>query len=93
MEKNFELLAIILASLSILTANVVSLRTNETLLRRLVLNQKKIDAVKNLFSVALERVSDIERHLASTTGYQIRGTSSHLIESLLDDYENDDTGF
>lgn len=93
MEQKIELLAVILASASILVMNISAIRNNEALLRRLVLNQKKIDVVKNLFSVSLERIVDVEHFLSSKHGFQIRGTTNNLIDGLIDDYENNDTGF
>lgn len=93
MERQIELLAVILASASILVMNISAIRSNEALIRRLVLNQKKIDVVKNLFSVSLERIVDIELFLSSKHGFHARVATSHLIDGLLADYESNDTGF
>ena len=93
MEKQIELLAVILASVSIVVANLNVAQSGQGALRRLVLNQKRIDAVKNLNAVFQGRMNDVEKFLSVHHGYQIRGAVESLIDELNKDYDDDDTGF
>lgn len=93
MEKNVELLAIILASSSIIIANYTSTQINKDSLRRLALNQKRLELTKNMMAVLKGRVADIEKYLTANYGYQIRNSTDNITEELQNDYQNEDTGF
>ena len=93
MEKQIELLAVILASVSIVVVNLNIMQSGQGTLRRLVLNQKKIDAVRSLNAVLQGRMNDVEKFLSVNYGYQIRGAAEGAINELNKDYNDDDTGF
>ena len=93
MEKQIELLAVILASVSIVVVNLNIMQSGQGTLRRLVLNQKKIDAVRSLNAVLQGRMNDVEKFLSVNYGYQIRGAVEGAINELNKDYNDDDTGF
>lgn len=93
MEKNIELLTIFIASLSIISMNLSIIQVNKEGLKRLVLNQKRIDTVRNLVRVLRGSISDIEKFLETEMGYEIRDSSQNLDEQLRRDYDNEDTGF
>ena len=93
MEKQIELLAVILASVSIVVVNLNIMQSGQGTLRRLVLNQKKIDAVRSLNAVLQGRMNDVEKFLFVNYGYQIRDAVESVINELNKDYADDDTGF
>ena len=93
MEKQIELLAVILASASILAMNVNTVQSGQGTFRRLVLNQKKLDAVRSLNAVFQGRMNDVEKFLSVNYGYQVRGAIEDVINVLNKDYDDDDTGF
>jgi len=93
MEKKIELLTILVASLSIISINLSIIQVNKEVLKRLVLNQKRIDTVKTLVRLLRGATNDIEKFLATKMGYEIRDSSQNLDEQLQRDYDNDDTGF
>lgn len=93
MEKNVELLAVIVASVSIIFANYTSMQINKDLLRRLALNQKRLDLTKNMMAVLKGRIANIEKYLTVNYGYQIRNSTDNITEELQNDYKNEDTGF
>jgi len=93
MEKKIELLTILVASLSIISMNLSIMQVNKEVLKRLALNQKRIDTVKNLVRILRGAISDIEKFLATKMGYEIRDSSQNLDEQLQRDYDNEDTGF
>lgn len=93
MGKDLELLAVIVASLSIVSMNFTIMQANKEVIRRLALNLKKIDAAKNLLKITRANMNDIEKFLAIKLGYEIRGSVKDLDDQLHRDYENEDTGF
>lgn len=93
MEKKLELLTVIVASLSIISMNISIMQANKEVIKRLALNQKKIDTAKNLLKLTRSSLNDIEKFLAIKLGYEIRGSTKDLDDQLHRDYENDDTGF
>lgn len=93
MEKNVELLAVILASISIIFGNYTSMQINKDLLRRLALNQKRLELIKNMMAVLKGRIADTEKYLTANYGYQTRNSTDNIAEELQNDYQNEDTGF
>ena len=93
MEKNVELLAVILASTSIIFLNYTSMQINKDLLRRLVLGQKRLELTKNMTAVLNGRIADVEKYLTTNYGYQIRNSTDKITEQLEHDYKNENTGF
>ncbi|WP_293128885.1 hypothetical protein [Microcoleus sp. bin38.metabat.b11b12b14.051] len=73
--------------------NINVVQSGQGTLRRLVLNQKKIDAVRSLNAVLQGRMNDVEKFLSVNYGYQVRGVVEGVINELNKDYDNDDTGF
>ncbi|WP_293135850.1 hypothetical protein [Microcoleus sp. bin38.metabat.b11b12b14.051] len=93
MEKNVELLAVMVASISIIFSNYTSMQINKDLLRRLALGQKRLELTKNMTAVLSGRIADVEKYLTTHYGYQIRNSTDKITEQLEHDYENESTGF
>lgn len=93
MEKTVELLAVIVASVSIILANYTSMQINKDLLRRLALNQKRLELTKNMMAISKGRIADIEKYLTVNYEYQIRDSTDNITEELQNDYKNEDAGF
>ncbi|MEG4286989.1 hypothetical protein QUB68_28185 [Microcoleus sp. A006_D1] len=68
-------------------------QSNKEVVKRLALNQKRIDTVKNLLKITQANMNDVEKFLVMKLGYEIRGSVKDLDEQLHRDYENEDTGF
>lgn len=93
MEKKLELLTVIVASLTIVSMNISIMQSNKEILKRLALNQKKIDVVRNLVRIWQGNVNNVEKFLGTRFGYDIHSDTRTLDEQLRRDYENEDTGF
>jgi hypothetical protein len=86
-------LAVVSASLSIIVASIAIWKANSSVIKRLVLIQKRLDSLKGI-SIALQsRTNDIEKYLSVNHGYQIRGASSAIEKAFLSEYDDNETGF
>lgn len=86
-------LAVISASLSIIVASIAIWKANSSVIKRLVIIQKKLDSLKGMSIASCSRVNDVEKYLSVNHGYQIRGASRDIEQSFLDEYNDGETGF
>ncbi|MEG4801584.1 hypothetical protein QUB63_16990 [Microcoleus sp. ARI1-B5] len=90
MKETIETASVVL---SITIATFTIWRIYNSILRRLVVIQMRLDSLKGLAIALRSRTSDLEKFASVNHGYHIRGAASDIEEAFLDNYEGKDTGF
>ena len=93
MNKTVESITFISSIFGLLLAFVSLWNISKSIIKRLVIIQNRLDALRGLMISFGGRLVDIERHLNINDGYHIRSANSKVEESLLSQYDEQDTGF
>lgn len=93
MNKTIELITLISSALGLLLAFVSLWNISKSIVKRLVIIQNRLDALKGLMISFGGRMADVEKHLNINDGYHVRSANGKVEDSFLEQYNDQDTGF
>lgn len=93
MTKTVESITLITSVLGLLMAFVSLWTISKGIIKRLVIIQNRLDALKGLMISLRGRLTDIEHHLSVNENYHIRSVNTQIEDSFFAQYDEHDTGF
>lgn len=93
MNKTIETITLITSTIGLFLTLVSLWNISKSIVKRLVIIQNRLDALKGLMIGLSGRVTDVENHLSINDGYRIRSVNAKVEESFLEQYTQGDTGF
>ena len=93
MDKTIEAISLISSVVGLLLAFVSLWNISKSIVKRLVIIQNRLDALKGLMISLSGRMADVERHLNVNDGYHIRTANSEVEKTFFSQYSEGDTGF